>query len=202
MKQFADLVFKEYEREVLEELLDRQDYGFTVKELADSVSGSYNSVSGFVERLNEFGIVRFTSKGNYRIVEYDSGNDYHEVLKEIFTVEGSERMDTAREYAQRIYDRNQDEIFSVLVFGSVARGTAEKDSDIDILVIVETGEDEEDIKKDAIGLSGESKFSKVVPLIESLEEFSKNLNEGSRFEENVYRDGEVLEGKDIHEEIN
>ncbi|MFB6144889.1 MAG: nucleotidyltransferase domain-containing protein [Candidatus Nanohaloarchaea archaeon] len=202
MKRFAGLVFKEYEREVLEELLDRPDYGFTVKELSDSVSGSYNSVKSFLERLNEFGIVRFTSKGNYRIVEYRQGNNYHDVLKSIFRVEDSKRMEVAEDYAESLYDRRGDEIFAILVFGSVARGTADKDSDIDILVITESSESVEQVKDDAIGFTGLDEFSNVVPVAESLEEFRNNYRRGARFEENVFRDGVIIKGEDIHEEIN
>ena len=202
MKQFADLVFKEYEREVLGELLDRPDYGFTVKELVDSVSGSYNSVKNFLEKLNEFGIVRFTSKGNYRIVEYKQQNEYHELLKSIFRVEDSKRMEIAEDYAESLYDRRGDEIFSIMVFGSVARGTADKDSDVDIIVITEDSESVESVKDDAIGFTGLDKFPRVIPVAESLEEFRDNYRRGARFEENVFRDGIVLEGEDIHEEIN
>lgn len=202
MERFSDLVFKEYEKEVLEALLDRPDYGFTVKELSDSVSGSYNSVKNFLEKLNAFGIVRFTSKGNYRIVEYDQENDYHNILKSIFKAEGSQRMKIAENYAESLYDRREDEIFSILVFGSVARGTADKNSDIDILVLVKDSENTSSVKDDAVGFTGLDKFSRVVPVAEPLDEFQNNYRRGARFEENVFRDGIVLEGENIHEKIN
>lgn len=195
------MVFKDYEREVLEELLDNPDYGFTVKELADSVSGSYNSVKNFLEKLNDFGIVRFTSKGNYRIVEYDVENDYHEVLKSIFTVEKSERMRAAEDYAEEIYEMNREEIVSVVVFGSVARGTADKGSDVDILIITENKEDVDRIKSEAIKLRDRKSFSKVVPVTESLEEFRDAIAHESRFEKNVYRDGKVLAGESLSAEV-
>lgn len=201
MKDFASMVFKSYEKEALEELLDNPDYGFTVKELSDSVSGSYNSVKNFLEKLNEFGIVRFTSKGNYRIVEYDAENDYHEVLKSIFTVEKSERMRVAEDYAEKFYEMNREEVVSVAVFGSVAKGTADKGSDIDIIIITENKVDTKRIKNEATKLRDRKSFSKVVPVTESLEEFRDAIARESRFEKNVYRDGKVLAGESLSAEV-
>ena len=48
--------------------------------------------------------------------------------------------ETAREFAARVVERFPNSVHSVVLYGSVARGTAGKDSDIDVLVLTDEGE--------------------------------------------------------------
>lgn len=48
--------------------------------------------------------------------------------------------ETARELATRVVERFRDAVHSVVLYGSVARGTAGKDSDIDVLLVSDVGE--------------------------------------------------------------
>lgn len=194
--RFEDLVFKGYQQEVLRVLLDRPDAGFTVNEVAEETSASYNSVKSFLEELGEYGVVRFERKGSYRLVTYDPDNRYHDLLTDILTVDDTARREVAEEYAEELYRGNEEEIESIALFGSTARGTASKDSDIDVLVLV--GGDEGKVEKRARDLaSGSKEFSGTVPVVETIREFRNNLVHGKRFEESVVRDAITLEGDDV-----
>ncbi len=52
--------------------------------------------------------------------------------------------DTASEFARRILQRYRDEIHSIVLYGSVARGAAGEDSDVDILVLRKNGHPDRD----------------------------------------------------------
>jgi len=43
--------------------------------------------------------------------------------------------ETAREFARRVRERFPREVHSIVLYGSVARGTATEDSDVDVLVL-------------------------------------------------------------------
>lgn len=203
-KRFLDLLAAEYKKETLLELLDNPDYKHTIKEIADETSGSYNSVKNFLEDLNEFGIIEFQKKGNLRLVRYKASNKYHEIIKSLFSAELKKFKQIANEYASKIYSKKnlRDKIISIGLFGSVARNSADKDSDVDILILVKENEFVEEVKK--ISRRKASKFTndtEIVPVIETLEEFKKNLENDKRFEKNVKRDYVRLEGDDLNEKI-
>ncbi len=96
-----------------------------------------------------------------------------------------------REYTKNIIDLSNNKIQSVILFGSVARGERNKDSDIDILVIVP----EKD--KDVITVLNEAKID-VSPLLEirPISTTIKNFIEGFRkkieFYDELWKDRVVL----------
>lgn len=199
-KRFMDFLSSGYKREVLEELVDNPDYMFTVNELAERVSGSYNSVNSFLRDLEEFDIVSFRRKGGSYLVEYSHDSRYHDAIKTLLRADNAPLEEAAERYAGELYSESglSDCIRSIVLFGSVARGTAGSNSDVDILVLVNRESDVEDIKqrvrREARGLDLDFE---LVPVVESVEEFRDNLAHGKRFETNVEKDGIVLEGEEL-----
>lgn len=63
----------------------------------------------------------------------------------------SNRQKAVEVFAKRAHDLFGDSILSITLFGSVARGTARQDSDVDLLVIT-SGEDFR-LRRDLIGLA-------------------------------------------------
>jgi predicted nucleotidyltransferase/DNA-binding transcriptional regulator YhcF (GntR family) len=197
---FMNLLTSGYKQEVLEELVDNPDYMFTVNELAEKVSGSYNSVNKFLRELEEFSIVSFQKKGNNYLIKYNQDSRYHEVIKSLLRADNSPLEEAARNYAEALVQDTYigDKTRSIVLFGSVARGTAGPNSDIDILVLTKEDADIEEVKKEARNYAKQMKIdAEVVPVVEGFEEFRNNLVHGKRFEENVEKDGIVLEGGEL-----
>lgn len=199
-KSFLNLLVSGYKQEVLKHLVDNPDYKFTVNELAGSVSGSYNSVNKFLRELEEFNIVSFQKKGGSYLIEYNQDSRYHEVIKSLLRADNEPLEKAAREYAEALAQDTyvEERIRSIVLFGSVARGTAGPNSDIDILVLTEKDADIEEVKKEAKNYAEQMDLeAELVPVVEDAKEFRDNLVHGKRFETNVKTDGIVLEGEDL-----
>lgn len=199
-KNFMNILVSGYKQDVLEELVDNPDYMFTVNELTERVSGSYNSVNKFLRELEEFNIVSFQKKGNSYLIEYNQDSRYHNVIKSLLKADNTPLEEAAEKYAEKLYNESglKDQIRSIVLFGSVARGTAGPNSDIDILVLAEEDADNEKLKKEGRKYARQIHLDfEVVPVVEDAEEFRNNLVHGKRFETNVETDGIVLEGEEI-----
>ena len=199
--KLLNVLTSDYKEEVLKELLDNPGYTYTVNEIAEEVSGSYNSVKNFLRELERFDIVSFQKKGGTYLIQYNQNSRYHEVLKELLRADNKPLREAAENYASKIVKdidiKNQ--IKSVILFGSVARGTAGPDSDIDILVLTEDHADIDRIKTSVRNYAEKQVDieNDVVPVLESSKEFRNNFSHGKRFETNVSKDGIVLEGEEL-----
>ncbi|MFB6265608.1 MAG: nucleotidyltransferase domain-containing protein [Candidatus Nanohaloarchaea archaeon] len=192
----AQLLIPEWKVAVLKRLVDRPDYSYTIRELASETPGSYGSVRTFVHGLADVGVVDRQKKGNSVLVSYSRDNRYSDTITSILRGETERLREAAERYASEVY---REGIEAVILYGSVAKGTAGEDSDIDILVLAE---DVEAVEREAnqAAQSIESELDvHVSPLVESLGEFWENLSAGERFEQEVVEWGETLEGKELEE---
>jgi predicted nucleotidyltransferase len=198
--KLLNVLTSDYKEEVLKELLDNPGYTYTVNEIAKEVSGSYNSVKNFLRELERFDIVSFQKKGGTYLIQYSQDSRYHKVIKNLFMAENQPLKEAAEKYAENLIKKEfSKEISSIILFGSVARGTADVNSDIDILILVGDQEDVETIKSKARNHS-ERKMkisNELVPVVETVEEYKENLENEERFEKNVSKDGIVLEGEEL-----
>jgi len=199
-EKLLDILTSGYKREVIEELVDNQSYTYTVNELSENVTGSYNSVRNFVKDLQRFNIVNLTKKSNSNLVEYNPESRYHDVLISLLKAENQPLEEAAKNYAEQIAkELDKENLHSIVLFGSVARGTADIDSDIDILILTKNNESTSKIKETARNHSSidQEIQTEIVPVVESIQEFKENLEKNQRFEESVARDGIVLEGEEL-----
>jgi len=212
-ENFSEVLVSEWKLEVLSELVERPTYGFTIKKLSERVSGSYGSVRSFVHDLSDWSVVDMEKKGNSLVVTYNKGNTYSDLIKDLLRTQSEELGKKAREYARHLKkedESQEDMIRSIILYGSVARGTADIQSDIDLLILVEDeitetlGEEWKESFEDRIRNLEEgsvldyiTRNTTFVPLIETVSEFEENLGNGRKFEENVEKDGTVLEGEKI-----
>lgn len=198
--KLLNVLTSDYKEEVLKELLDNPGYTYTVNEMAKEVSGSYNSVKNFLRELERFDIVSFQKKGGTYLIQYNQDSRYHKVIKNLFMAENQPLKEAAEKYAENLIKKQfSEKISSIILFGSVARGTADVNSDIDILILVGDQEDVETIKSKARNHS-ERKMkisNELVPVVETVEEYKENLENEERFEKNVSKDGIVLEGEEL-----
>jgi len=96
-------------------------------------------------------------------------------------------------FVKELKEKLGDEIVSIRLFGSKARGDFHAESDIDIFVLVK--EKTPDIREKVSGLAADYIFDYDIPLsirLHDLFEYKKNKELGSFFFENVEREGILL----------
>lgn len=181
------LLGKQYRKQVLQELLRKPDYEYTVNEIADKTVGSYMSVRKFLRNLESFNVVKIRKKGNYSLVELNKDSIYSEVILTVLRSDITPLRTVAEDYSSQIRQRWGDKVDSIYLFGSVAKGCADKNSDIDILILA-AQDSQEEIKERASKLAQKMDYGAdnvISPLVESKQEFKRNLAEGERFETEV-----------------
>ncbi len=202
-EKFTDLLGQEYKGEVLKFLKDNPDDFFSINEIAKKTSGSNPSVKGFLEDLSDLGIVKFRKKAGSYLIEYNQNSKYDNALKEMLKAELRDSIYQARWYADSVFSDEEvgESIESVVLYGSVARGTADTNSDIDILILVKDHGDEDKIMDRSLEIARKmsDENTEIVPLVEKISEFQDNFHSTNRFESMVFDDGEILEGKQLGE---
>jgi predicted nucleotidyltransferase len=120
---------------ILRLLLDNPYERFTIRALSRLTDSSAQSVKRAVDVLEPNGVVVVESQGNRRLV----GINRQRISKPDDSVLGipqSEFHPPVRTALNRLQDE-LDQVLGVLVFGSVARGQADRQSDIDLWVLTD-----------------------------------------------------------------
>ncbi len=127
--------------EILKLLIENKDEIYSIRKIALLRKINYKSAYNALKTLEKEGIVELKRAGNTRLCSFN--NKFNEI---VFIAEYSRREDLfkKREFPI-IYDSlsKLEFPFIILLFGSYAKGTATKHSDIDFLLI----SDEEHFKK-------------------------------------------------------
>jgi predicted nucleotidyltransferase/biotin operon repressor len=126
--------------EVLRLLVDAHEAEFTIPELADATGASRSTVWRAVELLESLGVLRIRETPQRKYVAIDP--ERLEKADPILAIEQSEFHDPVRVFVQEIeaaveQSTDLDRLVGVVVFGSVARGEADRASDIDLFVVVD-----------------------------------------------------------------
>jgi len=101
-----------------------------------------------LRNLTEKGLIESTTEG-YRLSR--SGREAVDILERLneisgrsrFSIKNAERIphrlyvDLIERYCEILYDRYRGRLISIALFGSIARGNWERDSDIDLIVVLE-----------------------------------------------------------------
>lgn len=202
-EKLVDLLGQEYKSEALKFLKDNPDDFFSINEITENTSGSNPSVKGFLEDLSDLGVVKFRKKAGSYLVEYNQNSKYDKAIKELLRADLRDLIHQAEWYARSVFDDDEigDDIMSIVLYGSVARGTADSNSDIDILILVKNQSDEEKIMERSLELARKrsDEQTEIVPMVEKMGEFKENFHSTNRFESSVFDDGKVLEGKKLGE---
>ena len=126
---------------ILKLLLNNREERFTIKKIAESLKINYRIAYEKVMLLDKGGLIKITRIGNSKISAFT--NKFN---SKVFEAEFERKMDLFKNKDFLILHNRLAELtfpFIALLFGSQAKGTANKYSDIDILVI---GGDEKEIK--------------------------------------------------------
>ena len=121
-------------QDVLSVLIEDPYEAFTVSELAERVEANQATVSKAVRLLRELGTIQTRRDGRKQHVSID--RDHLTKSDPMLSIPQAEFHKPVRAFIDRAAEE-LDELVGVLLFGSVARGEADRASDIDLLVIVE-----------------------------------------------------------------
>ncbi|MGC9094211.1 MAG: nucleotidyltransferase domain-containing protein [Candidatus Bathyarchaeia archaeon] len=95
--------------------------------------------------------------------------------------------------SERVLNELGDRIQSIVVYGSIARGEATKDSDIDVLVVSRDKKDEEKVSDVSYEVDFENDFETfIMPIHLTGDEFEHRVKIGSPFIFEILKEGVVL----------
>lgn len=120
--------------DVLTLLANNPHTRFSIRDIRRATDHSPSSVTDTVDLLAETDLVQITRKGNKKLVQINR-NRLTKPDDPILQISQSEFHDPVRTLVDRLRSRI-DNIAGILVFGSVARGEADRSSDIDCFVLV------------------------------------------------------------------
>ena len=121
-------------QDVLDVLIDQPYATYSMSELANLTGASQGTISKAVKLLSELDVIETVQDGRTQQVRIN-----RERLTKpdpILSIPQAEFHQPVRVFLQRLQDK-LDELVGVVLFGSVARGEADRTSDIDLLVIVD-----------------------------------------------------------------
>ncbi len=120
--------------DVLSIVIDQPYSEFTVSELATFIDGNQATVSKAVKLLSAVGVVETRKDGRKQYVGVN--RDRLNKTDPVLSIPQSEFHKPVRAFVDRLQGE-VDQLVGVVLFGSVARGEADRASDIDLLIIVE-----------------------------------------------------------------
>jgi predicted nucleotidyltransferase len=125
-------------QDILHHLVNNPFEGFTQKELATIIGADVSSISRSVDLLDRLGVLSISGENPARI---SLDEDHIEGTDPFFAIPQHEFRAPTRAYLDQLEaaieaSDHVAELAGVILFGSVARGTADRSSDIDLLVIV------------------------------------------------------------------
>jgi len=129
------------EIKILKLLLNNKEARFTIKKIAETLKINYRTAHENVLKLESESLVKTTLMGNSRMCEFT-----YRFNPKVFEAEAERRGDLFKNKDFMILHNRLAELkfpFIALLFGSQAKGAANKHSDIDLLTI---GGDEKEIK--------------------------------------------------------
>ena len=126
--------------DILRLLADAHEAEFTIPELVDATGVTRSTVWRAVDLLDDIGAIRIreTPQRNYVAIDPDRLQKDDPIL----AIAQSEFHAPIRAFVDRVHDAITDsddihDLLGVVVFGSVARGEADRQSDIDCFVVVD-----------------------------------------------------------------
>jgi len=191
-------------QDILHHLVNNPVEEFTQKELATITGADVSSISRSVDLLERLGTVS-VSEGTPARIAID--RDHLTASDPLFTIPQREFRKPVRAFLNELSDsidvtEDVNELVGVILFGSVARGSADRSSDVDLLVIVDgdatyarrlaskLARDLEDRRFD-----GERyQFEVLVEAVESAASHGDDLQE-------IFDDGIVLDRTDRLEDV-
>jgi predicted nucleotidyltransferase/predicted transcriptional regulator len=197
-KTLTEELMKEKRLEVLQYLINNREKRFSINEVAENVDTSYKTVQVLIDTLEEFGFINSEKHGRTRIVSVNQDSPFLEVFERLGEIDAQPFREVAKDFAEEISERYPEEIESVILFGSVARGLPVSGSDIDILILVKDKEAVDGVNDEAWSLRDKYLDKEGLPIntiTQTTEEFKRNLRNKQPLESRIRQEGEALKGE-------
>lgn len=186
--------------EIIGLLVDAHETEFSIPELVNATGAARSTVWRAVDLLDSLGVVRVreTPQRNYVSIDPERLRKGDPVL----TIEQPEFHDPIRTFVERVqdaFDESDDveQLVGIVVFGSVARGEADRRSDIDLFVVLDGDRTSaRRLVTDVVGNLSEERFDgdrfEFEPYVESVDSATRA---GSKLRE-IFEEGITVVGSD------
>lgn len=191
-------------QDILHHLVNNPFEEFTQQELASLTGSDVSSISRSLDLLEDVGVVTVSDDRPARIT---IDMDHIQRSDPVFAIPQAEFRNPVQAYLSELDERIQesediDELVGIILFGSVARGTADRRSDIDLLVIVDGDLTYgrricTSVARDIEGESFDGHRYEFEILVETLETAASH---GAKLEE-IFDDGLVLDRSEQLQEL-
>jgi predicted nucleotidyltransferase len=138
---FLNRAFSNKSRVLILRTLSNNDRGLTNSQVAELTGLSEMAVSRNVRDLSKEGLIETRRVGNALVSDINEANHVGFLLKYLFKWE-EESTEGLKEIVRDRLKNELDDVVSMVVFGSRARGDERLDSDMDVMVITEKGHPE------------------------------------------------------------
>jgi predicted nucleotidyltransferase/predicted transcriptional regulator len=196
-KTLTEELMKEKRLEVLKYLVNNKEKSFSINEIAENVDVSYKTVQVFIDTLEEFGFIESEKHGRTRIVSVNQDSPFLKVFERLGEIDSQPFREVAEDFAEEITGRCPEEIESVILFGSVARGLPVSGSDIDILILVKDKEAVDEVNDEAWSLRDKYLDKEGLPIniiTQAVQAFNRELIHQQPLESRIKQEGEALKG--------
>ncbi|MEF8875062.1 MAG: nucleotidyltransferase domain-containing protein [Candidatus Thermoplasmatota archaeon] len=187
----------EKELKVIKALMEYPDRDWGLNDIAEESEVSKTTVWRAVNRLEERNYVSASEVGRSKLVKVKN----RKVLKRILKASRAE-IDELEEAAKRFVGeiRKFEGVKKCVLFGSVARGTADLNSDIDILILFQDRDEktEDEISQIAEKISSKESV-RIMPDVMEKERFELMEKHEDSFAENIKEEGITLYEEDSNE---
>ncbi len=160
------------------------DKGLTILEISKKLKIGYRPAYNHINEMEKEGIIQIDKIGSAKQCSLNFSNPKTRHLLESLDIERKEelykensKLKIVDSLISKLIEKFMSEIHSIVLFGSYAKGTAAKQSDIDLLFIV-SGIKDKNLRESIERESANYQYShniKINPLITDIEEFKKML---------------------------
>lgn len=132
-----DRVFRNQATDDIVELLYRNPHEeFGVRQLREITDHGAQTVDTALKLLTQLDLIRARRDGNKKLISINRER-IQKPDDPILEIPQEEFQKPVKTFVDRVQEQHEDNLVGILVFGSVARGEADRASDVDIQVIVE-----------------------------------------------------------------
>ena len=170
---------------IIELLRKNLDKGLTILEISKTLKIGYDPAHNHITEMNKQGIITINKVGNAKQCSLNLKNDNARNLLQGVDLKKSEEIykknskikNILEALISKLTEKYIAEMQSIILFGSYAKNTQKKDSDIDILFIVNDLKNKqlrEDIERECSSFEYSHNI-KISPIITDITEFKKML---------------------------
>lgn len=177
---------------VLRELFKYRSKSFTIRELAASTKDvTHTAVRKALGDLQGVNIIKVEHHGQSNLITLNDKCEIYDVLVTLF---GKETQ-TFYYFTQELKKVVPNGIISCVIFGSVARGEEDPDSDIDVLFITDNKETVHKFVENKLQMFVSRYGNAISPYIMSKAEFARKKN--TAFVKGILENYKLVKGEDL-----